>query len=188
MRKIDFISYLSLLVLGMAIFIFNSCGNASTKKENATTQEEASNNPDNQSNEAGVIVGDVIYKGVEVSRILDENPESALGTPLSSSGPIYFFDGLEIYFTEYVENIQLTNLILFKINGITLDKNRAELIEALGNPIEYYEYPDYIYRDSDDDRMIRYHVSSYIADYMLDFWFENPGEKANICGVRRIGQ
>jgi hypothetical protein len=185
MRKLDFLRFWLLLTLGAATVLFNSCGNVSKQKENATKQEEPTTNPDNES---GVIAGDVIYKGIEVSRILDENPESTLGTPKSSNGPNYFYDGLEIYFTENVENIQFTNLSLFEINGVTLDKNRKELIAAFGKPIESYEYSDYVYRDSDDNRMIRYHVSSFIADYMLDFWFENTDDKAYICGVRRIGQ
>ena len=188
MRKINFFSFWLLLALGTATVALISCGNAPKQKENAPKQEEPLNNPENTNREVGVIAGDVIYKGIEVSRILDERPENTLGTPLNSRGPYYFYDGLEVYFTESVGNIQLTNLSLFEINGITLDKNREELIAAFGKPIEYYEYPDYVYRDSDDNRMIRYHVSSFIVDYRLDFWFENPEEKAYICGVYRIGQ
>ena len=188
MRKVNFFSFWLLFAFGTAIAVFGSCGNVSKQKENATKQEEPLNNPDTPNKEVGVIAGDVIYKGIEVSRILDESPENTLGTPLNSRGPYYFYDGLELYFTESVENIQLTKLNLVEINGITLDKNRAELIAAFGKPIEYYEYPDYVYRDSDDNRMIRYHVSCFIVDYMLDFWFENPDDKAYICGVYRIGQ
>jgi len=181
MKKNIFFNFCLLLALGTAIVFTTSCGNA-------LKQENTSNNPDNPNSEVGVIIGDVMYKGIEVSRILDESPENSVGTPLSRRGPNYFYDGLEIYFTEYVDNIQFTKLNLFTINGITLDKTRAELIAAFGKPIDYYEYSDYVYRDSEDNRMIRYHVSSYIADYMLEFWFENPKDKAYICGACRIAQ
>ena len=188
MRKVDFSKLWLPLALGLIIVLSNSCGNTSKQKENTPKQEDTSNNPDNTSKDKGVITIDVIYKDIEVSRILDERPENSLGAPINSNGPNYFYDGLEIYFTENVDNIQFTNLSLFKINGATLDKNRAELIAAFGKPIEYYEYADYVYRDSDDNRMIRYHVSTFIADYMLDFWFENPDDKAYICSARHIGK
>lgn len=136
----------------------------------------------------GVITGDVFYKKIEVGRILYEQPENSLGTPLYSDGPYYFYDGLELYFTEYVDVISGTNLSLLTIDGVALDKNRAELIAAFGNPIEYYKYPGYLYRGSDDDRMIRYHVSSYAGDYMLDFWFEHSEDKAYIISIKRMGQ
>ena len=186
MIKVDFFSFWLLLALGMTIALSSSCSNSPKQNETASEQEDSSNNKDNPNIEKGIITGDVIYKGIEVSRILDESPENSLGNPLSSRGPNYFYDGLEIYFTEYVDNIQFTNLSMFEINGITLDKNQAELIAAFGNPIEFYEYSDYVYRDSEDTRMIRYHISSFIADYMLDFWFEQPNDKAYICGVRRF--
>ena len=188
MRKIDFFSFCLFLALSMAIVLSNSCDGVPKQTENTHKQEDTLNNQDNPNNDVGIINGDVIYKGIEVSRILDEDPKSVLGTPLRSSGPNYFYEGLEIYFTENVDNIQFTKLSLFTINGVTLDKSQTELIAAFGKPIEYFKYPDYVYRDSDDNRMIRYHVTSYIADYMLDFWFENPEDKANICGVRRVGQ
>ena len=134
-------------------------------------------------------LNDVTYKGIEVSRILDELPESTVGTPTKIEGPYYFYDGLEIYFNGYVDLVQGTKLNLFDIDGVTLDKNRAELIAAFGNPVEYYEYDDYTYSDSYyGDSMMRYHVSSYIAEYMLDFWFDDPGDKAYLVSFRRFGQ
>ena len=133
-------------------------------------------------------VGEVFYKGIEVSRILDENPDYTVGKPISSRGPYYFYEGLEIHYPDYVDVISGSNLSLFAIAGVTLDKNRAGLIAAFGNPVEYYEYPGYVYKASDDERMMRYHVSTYIIDYMLDFWFENPDGKAYSINIKRMGQ
>ena len=143
-------------------------------------------------NPQGVITGDVFYKGIEVSQLLVEKPENTLGTPLSVRGPHYSYDGLEIYSTDGFQQISFMNLSLFEINGVSLDKSREELIAAFGNPIEYYEYPDdgpdYPYRDSDDERNIRYHVSSNTAYYFLEFWFDHSDAKADNCRVVRIDQ
>ena len=102
---------------------------------------------------AGVINGDVLYKGkLEVSRIFDERRENTLGKPLNSRGPFHFYDGLEISYssntnpdnsiTESADIILGTKPSLFSINGVTLDKKQAELIAALGKPIEYFKYTD----------------------------------------------
>ena len=172
---------LLLVSLALTAMMLVSCSNSNSPV--ATTQTP------------GVIAGDVLYKGIEVSRILDERLENTLGAPLKSRGPYYFYDGLEIYFNEHVDVISGTNLSLFAVNGVTLDKNQAELIAAFGNPIEYYKYRDYEYRASDyagppsnDNRMMRYHISCYILDYMLDFWFEQPDGKAYSINIKRFGQ
>jgi hypothetical protein len=142
---------------------------------------------DDGSGSVGVIVGDVLYNGIGASWIFSEMPENTLGAPLHSSGPHRFYNGLEIYYAEYVDNIMGKDLSLFSIGDVKLDKNRAELIDAFGKPIEYYEYPGYTYRSSDDDRVMRYHVSNCVLEYMLDFWFDNPGEKANSFRIKRMG-
>ena len=135
-------------------------------------------------------IDDVLYKGIEVSLILDERLEYTVGTPQDSRGPYYFYDGMEIYYNDYVDFIIGTNLSLFEINGLRLDMSQSELIAAFGRPVEYYEYPDYIYNASDyEGRTMRYHVSAYIIDYMIDFWFDNPNDaSANNISIRRMGQ
>jgi len=133
-------------------------------------------------------LGEVFYKGIEISRIFDEDLAHTLGGPLSSRGPHYSYDGLDMYYIDYVDNIHATNLSLFEIGGVSLDKTRAELVAAFGNPVEYYEYPEYIYNASDDTRAIRYHVSTYIRDYVLEFWFEDPDSKAYTIRIFPMGQ
>ena len=137
----------------------------------------------------GVIAGDVLYKGVGVSRIFDERLENTVGTPLNSRGPHRFYDGLEIsLLTEGVDVIQGTKPGLFTFNGVTLNKNRAGLTAAIGKPIEYYKYRDYEYRSADDTRMIRYHMSNHVFDYMVDFWFDDTDGEASSMSIKRIGQ
>jgi len=133
-------------------------------------------------------LNEVFYKGIEISRIFDENLDYTLGKPINSRGPYYSYDGLEIYYNDYVDVITITNLSLLEIDGVKLNKTRDELIAAFGNPVEYCEYPGYVYKASDDTRMMRYHVSSYIIDYMLDFWFENTDSKAYSISIKRMGQ
>ena len=149
-------------------------------------------------NLAGVIDGDILYKGIQVSRIFDERLEHTVGAPLNSRGSFRFYDGLELYcsskrnpdnsFTEYVDIIMGTNLSLFEINGVTLNKTRSELLAVFGKPIEYYKYPDYEYRASDDNLLMRYHLSNHIFDYMVDFSFSHPDNKSYIINIKRIGQ
>ena len=137
----------------------------------------------------GEIAGDICYDGYTISRLFSESPESILGNPVSKHGPYYYYNDLEIRYTENVEQIQLTVLSSFSIFGITLDMDREELIESFGNPIEYYEYPHYLgypYRDSDDSRTMRYHILNGTVDYVVEFWFDYPCEKAYICRCFRI--
>ncbi|MDL2216647.1 hypothetical protein LJB81_02795 [Desulfovibrio sp. OttesenSCG-928-M14] len=147
----------------------------------------------------GVIDGDVLYKDLEVSRIFDERRENTLGQPSSSRGPVHFYDGLEVSclteensdhnsLTEVVDVIAGTKLSLFTLNGVTLNQSRAELIAAFGKPIGYYKYSDYEYRASDDKMMMRYHVTNFIFDYMIDFSFNHPDQEAYIITIKRIGQ
>ncbi|MDL2313519.1 hypothetical protein LJC36_00895 [Desulfovibrio sp. OttesenSCG-928-C14] len=148
---------------------------------------------------AGVIDGDVLYKDLEVSRIFDERRESTLGQPSSSRGPFHFYDGLEVSclaekssengsLTEVVDVVVGTNLSLFSLNGVTLNKNRAGLIAAFGKPIEYYKYTGYEYRASDDKMVMRYHVTNFMFDYMIDFSFNHPDKESYIINIKRIGQ
>ena len=150
----------------------------------------------------GEIDGDVLYKNIEARRIFDEPLANTLGIPIKSRELQYFYDGVEVNCflhkkpdnsrVEYVDLIKGTDLTLFTINGVTLNKTRAELIAAFGKPIEYYKYPDnrYYYkaseyRASDNTMMLRYHVSNYICNYVIDFWFDQPNGKAATVSLNR---
>jgi hypothetical protein len=138
---------------------------------------------------------DVNYKDIPISHLFDEPFARYLGKPSSVRGSYHFYDGIEITAEynsdtssyEMMEQIQGTNLSLFSINGVTLDKTRAELIAAFGKPLEYYKYEDYEYKAADSDSMMRYHISSFVYDYMLDIWFDTPDSKASSIIVKRMG-
>ena len=142
---------------------------------------------DNKQNE---FLNEVLYKGIPVGLILDEQPESTLGAPLESRGPFYVYEGMELYYTDYVSNIWGYDLSLFEIDGVKLNITRSQLHAAFGSPVDYYEYPDsYTYSAADDDRMDRYHVFSYIMEgYMLNFWFESDDGYVYIMDIMRMGQ
>ncbi len=98
--------------------------------------------------------------------------------PLAVEYVYYFYDGLEIYYIEnYDKQVHFFDLSMVTVAGETLAKTRAELIELLGEPIEYYEYADYTYDANAadaDDRYMRYHaVGYYDVVYQFDFWFSD---------------
>lgn len=144
------------------------------------------------------IIGTLYYKNYDISLIFENPAVDILGEPLEERGHFLFYDGLEISsFFEIVSFIQGTNLSLFELNGVSLDKTRAELIAAFGDPIEYYVYSAYVYRASDNYHMIRYHISLNSTIYKLDFWFDywdatlgmwiaHPYDSARIFSIRRF--
>jgi len=186
----------------------DSFENGSLETSNGKLGTAQSDRPDHESengseldadiDNVGVINGDVYYKGIAISTLLliEEHPETILGMPLRSSsedcGPFLFYEGLEITYDDYMEfsvlQVQFTDLSLFEIDGVSLDKSQEELIAAFGAPIEYYVYRFYEYRNTGSGHSVRYHVTSDIVDYVLEFWFENPEDKAYICRAFRIYQ
>jgi len=161
-------------------------GDQSSSGSSATTGEEAANG--DSSSTTGVIYGDVYYRGVAVSLLLDGQHEALLGEPLGSREVFYYYEGMEIQYYETVAQILFLDLSMFEIGGISLDKSRTELIEALGNPVEYYldpNFPSIPYHDHNDDSLIRYHISSETICYALTFVLNNP-EREDYCAVWRI--
>ena len=117
-------------------------------------------------------LSDLTYKGIEISLILVENPESVLGKPLDTSeGPYLDYEGLDIYYNGVMQSMQCTKPGLLDMNGVSLDMTRAEFIKAFGDPVDYYIYSDYTYYASDDVNVIRYHVEAYITDYIIEVRF-----------------
>ena len=141
-----------------------------------------------------MIIGEVFYNGIAINQLLVERPE-AIECILGSSRPTdpdicgqtYYYDDMQITYSSSIEKVFMMNLRMFEINGVTLDKSREELISLFGEPIEFFEYPsypgypDHQYRDSDDDRNMRYNASGSGVDYVLEFWFDHPGDEAYGC-------
>jgi len=137
----------------------------------------------------GVIFGDVYYNGMPISDVLTLRvcPEEIFGSLNYSYGPYDFYDDVEFSSFGNEIQLQLLNLSEFKIDGVSLDKNREELIAEFGSPIEFFvypEYPEYPYDASiyGDSAMV-YHISSSEAYYVLEFWFDSLYEKTYICRV-----
>ena len=156
-----------LVIMALVVSAFVGC----TSKKETSGQAVA---PANVA-ESGYL-NEVYYKDIPISRILELNYEnksvsleSVLDEPLRNVVPIYSYDGMEIYSLSgyYVQVISGTDLSLFTIDGVSLDKSITELINVLGKPI-YYE----------ENYMMRYNVSTSI-NYLIEFWFENPDEYAN---------
>ena len=127
----------------------------------------------------GMIRDDVRIRNVPVSHILDSHPENnGLGTLTRSEGPFFSYDGVELYFiNDYVSNISVFDMNLLMVNAVTLNMTREQLIAFLGEPLEFFvyeDYPEHPFDASDDDRILRYHVSTYLSEYVVDFWFYEP--------------
>jgi len=130
----------------------------------------------------GIIIGEVYFDDIPISRFFREPFLDILGEPLSVSMDGYDFDygslsiwGRFDYITETFTIIQLMSISdvhLVRVNDVSLDSNREELIALLGNPIDHYEYPEYEYIAGIDPWRMRYHISSYALIYTLDIWFE----------------
>ena len=130
-------------------------------------------------------LNEVYYKDIPMYRILeldyeneDVSLESVLGKPLRNVVPMYSYDGMEIYSLSgfYVQVITGTNLSLFTINGVSLDKSITELVDLLDKPVSYEE-----------NYMMEYHVSTHV-DYLIQFWFDNPDNIANNIRFAKLEQ
>jgi len=145
---------------------------------------------DFRASQVGTTPSEAYYKGISISRIFDERRENTLGEAIISNSPYYAYEGMEIYYMPgRVYSIVATDPRLFVVNGVTLDKNRAEIIALLGLPLEYYVYPespDYPYSADDDEQEMRYHVSSYIRDYVMEFWFYDEYSIPSFIGFRPL--
>lgn len=122
---------------------------------------------------------DLLYKSEdEVCNILGF-PTS--GTPVNGEllfgGEYYAYKGLVLYFDNRTDTVVEISVQpdLVKINGETLDKNRAGLISLLGQPT----YEDYYYDESgefDDCYYMQYTL--YEAGVIIDIEMPNPEGKA----------
>jgi hypothetical protein len=162
------------------------------KYTNATAGESDSENG-YEPTVTGVIIGDVLFNGIAVSRIFLEPFADVLGEPLKDRGTHFTYGDLRIVISWGMTDqiVASTNFNQFEIDGVTLDMTLGEVIAAFGNPLEFYEYPDYVFR-AVDDRMIRYHVSSPEIKYMLEFWFVHPylviapDDESHISSIRIV--
>ena len=119
--------------------------------------------------------GKVLYKGIPVNTIHDGQFEAALGAPLnkqeSGGDTYYYYDGLEISVYQpngMVFSMVATDPSLFTYNGISLDKNRTELIGIFG---------DLVYEGWLNDKVNTYSVQYYISG-LINFEMSGPDEKA----------
>ena len=204
MKKYICMLLLSCISLAL-VFILGSCDHdiesvpTNEPTEQATPEstygadEEPGSGSGDELAAAGVITGDVLYKDIAISRLFVEPFVDVLGSPLSEREAFYSYDdGLIIIgdrgdlIGSFNMAIQLTasesNLNLFEINGVTLDKTWAELIATLGNPVEYYENTNLAYHTSDNS-LISYRVLSPKIDYILALRFDNPDDKTAISSI-----
>ena len=131
----------------------------------------------------GVVLGDVLFNGIAISRLFIEPFADVLGSPLVSAWPFDIYEGLEIM-GDRGENVGLPNMAimmwawgrdlhLFELNGISLDMTRSEIIDAFG-PLTGYP----------KDGSLTYHILNPVADYMLTFHFEDWDDNTVLTSIR----
>jgi len=118
--------------------------------------------------------GEITYKGILVSSFLGVSKDSVielLGTPSSENSTFYVFDYDGISF-QCNTNWDITHVYpkpaRCEVDGITLNKNRAGLIELLGNPDS--EGPG----EYDED----YGMTYYMPYYFIHITLPSPDEVA----------
>ena len=144
----------------------------------------------------GIITGNMFYKDIEVAELFEKPFVDVLGDPLSERGHFFLYDDLEIVAEwnnlsssyEMAQSVHISNLSVFSINGITLDKTRAELLAIFGEHI-FYSYPDFKYYNRDDPndyRWLGYHISLNDVTHRLDFYFNHADYNAHSLSIRRF--
>jgi len=136
------------------------------------------------------IDGEVFYKDVEVALLFEYPFRDILGDPPNQRGERFlFYDGLEIVgadWNEYTESFDMasqvlgTNLALFTIDGIALDKTRDDLIETFGAT------PDDLSFGINAYMVLRYTATLREVDYVLEFWFDYPDAVTRMLSILPI--
>ena len=141
----------------------------------------------------GVITGDIFFNDIAISQLFVEPFADILGPPLIDyGGNVVFYDGFEIRLAwddaeesfNMAGQIRIANLNLLEIDGVAFNNlTRGDVITMLSDPIEYYEYPNWVFRAYYDDRSIRYHILGPEIDNIVEFWFEYPGDEVSISHI-----
>ena len=141
---------------------------------------QASQTPTNT--EPGVIVGDILFDDIPISRLFTAPFIDILGEPIEQSGASFSYEGLLVqsgngdlvgYDNMAIQlGIFEPSLSLFELNGISSDATRAELITAFGIP----------HHESHPLALI-YRVSNPTIEYMVHFWFRDWDEDSSVSNI-----
>jgi hypothetical protein len=148
----------------------------------------------------GIIIGNIVFNNIEVSRLRNEPFTEILGSPIYVDGTFIFYEGFELsafgwvdYQPKYLGDwgrITFINLNMPELNGVMFngDMNVEDVIAMFGNPVQYYGYPDWINNAPHRDSLMSYQVISNGVEYRLEFWFydsrdERPGYLRQISVV-----
>ena len=176
---------MSAVLLAFTISLFAGCGNDSGTNPQSTLQQaenEAANEAEVQSNTA--TSKEIVYKGVALNSLVMGSIEDVVktfGNPTDedyyNGGRYYGFNSEIAFFfhegTHKILHIMTGKPNVLKIGDITLDKNRAGLIKALGNP----DSEDAFYDEEEDERG---YVMKYNRDgYSITFTMSAPDAKVS---------
>jgi len=190
---------LTVMVVALLLFTLVGCGE---QADSPPTPEETPSvaditpeptepvSPTSADEEVGIIIGDVFYKDIPISRLFLEPFIDVLGEPIDTRSAFFFYEGLEIMgllssaadeeeWADY-DNVAIQldafdpHLGLFTLNGVPLVMTRAELIATFGAP--YYDIVDH-------DHSLTYRISSPAIEYRVTFRFESPDDDAPVSSI-----
>jgi len=146
-----------------------------TASPEPTPSDELSNYTEDEPLPQGYIIGELLYKDIDITLIFEYPYVDILGEPLYEKlyGTRIFYEGFSLIPTRHpvtwesniAGQINTTDLDYFTLNGISLDLKFNELIAILGEPL-IYDYLNVWYRILNDENI-----------YVLRFWHEGPDDK-----------
>jgi hypothetical protein len=151
---------------------------APTPELKSATEESDLENEDESATES-IIDGEISFNGVDMSQFFSE-PIDALGPPLSIGE-----DNLELFYKDfsvvgdhYVDDpenvvymIKIPDSNMVEINGISMNKQRDELVSLFGNPVSVMEG-----EVEGDGEAVSYYVETPTEEkYQVSFIFVNSG-------------
>jgi hypothetical protein len=131
-------------------------------------------------NAANEYPGEVLYNGIPVTRFLEYSlsdllaelgaPSEIQPDPYGGYANYYIYDDDDIYFTVYQTDVIEVSGVpqAFEIDGVTLNKNREELIRILGEPVNEE------WDEMDERHYIYFITTCWIEVKMLSQYDEAP--------------
>jgi len=140
----------------------------------------------------GIITGDVIFHGIEASRLFKEPFIEILGPPKNQEGFFIFYEGFQLVAHGWVwtdddertiiyigsgGSIGFTDFSLPSINNVGFHSGMTheDVIAVLGNHLQYYEYYDWQNNTPYRDDLMSYRIANSEIEYQLEFWFRDDG-------------
>ena len=169
------------IILLFVILILSGCNQIGESKCSHKENPPNNNKNDYEYCNYGHIYGDIKFGEIPIDSLFTLPFVEVLGEPIYQSGHFFFFDnGIEVVSEWNMETesfsathqIIITNPDLLVFNDIHVGETRYEIVSTLGEPITSFQYTDWEYDASEDERRIKYHLEKNGQILILSFWFD----------------